>query len=195
MNLSFPNNPSPGSSVFDFPAQHREPAHTVQTPQDHTRVSPSLARHSADLGSYIVISGGTGCNPICSAFGPDACYVLPISDDGGSSSEIIRVLGGPSIGMCSCPYDMTAYVSVTKGDIRSRLIRLIPTVEKGSPLDAIRTLLAYRLSSNASEKDAREEWRDIVEGRSHLWAGIPSDRKEMIRGQPAYKFQIGRAHV
>jgi hypothetical protein len=47
---------------------------------------------------YLVVSGGTGCNAICSAF-VDACYVLPISDDGGSSSEIIRVLGGPSIGM------------------------------------------------------------------------------------------------
>ena len=183
MNLSFPNNPSPGSSVFDFPA-HRESAHTVQTPQDHTRAPSSLAPHPANSGSYIVISGGTGCNPICSAFGPDACYVLPISDDGGSSSEIIRVLGGPSIGAYICPDGMIAltHVPVTQGDIRSRLIRLIPTVEKGSPLDAIRTLLAYRLSSSASEKDARDEWRDIVEGRSHLWAGIPSDRKEMIRG-------------
>jgi hypothetical protein len=116
--------------------------------------------------------------------------VLPISDDGGSSSEIIRVLGGPSIGVCSCSGGMVypTYVSVTRGDIRSRLIRLIPTVEKGSPLDAIRTLLAHRLSSNASEKDAREEWRDIVEGRSHLWAGIPGDRKEMIRGQPTHQF-------
>src|SRR5258707_806717 len=104
MNLSFPNNPSPGSSVFDFPA-HRELTQTVQTPQDHTRASSSFARHSAGPGSYIVISGGTGCNPICSAFGPDACYVLPISDDGGSSSEIIRVLGGPSIGVCNCPDD------------------------------------------------------------------------------------------
>lgn len=97
MNLSFPNNPSPGSSVFDFPA-HRESPHAIQTPQDRTRASSSLAPHLGDPGSYIVISGGTGCNPICSAFGPDACYVLPISDDGGSSSEIIRVLGGPSIG-------------------------------------------------------------------------------------------------
>ncbi|KAH0445398.1 hypothetical protein IEQ34_025516 [Dendrobium chrysotoxum] len=35
---------------------------------------------------------------------------MPISDDGGSSSEIIRVLGGPSI-----------------GDLRSRLVRMIPT--------------------------------------------------------------------
>lgn len=56
-------------------------------------------------------------------------------------------------------------------------------MEKGSPLDAIRTLLAHRLSSNPSEKDAREEWRDIVEGRSQLWTGIPNDRKEMIRGE------------
>ncbi len=47
--------------------------------------------------SYLVISGGTGCNAICAAFA-HACYVLPVSDDGGSSSEIIRVLGGPSIG-------------------------------------------------------------------------------------------------
>ena len=98
MNLPFPNNPSPGSSVFDFPA-HKEPEYTTQTPHDHTRAPSSLVRHSTDPGSYIVISGGTGCNPICSAFGPDACYVLPISDDGGSSSEIIRVLGGPSIGV------------------------------------------------------------------------------------------------
>ena len=47
--------------------------------------------------SLIVISGGTGGNAICTAF-EDATYVLPVSDDGGSSSEIIRVLGGPSIG-------------------------------------------------------------------------------------------------
>jgi hypothetical protein len=47
--------------------------------------------------SYLVVSGGTGCNAICAAFAR-ACYVLPVSDDGGSSSEIIRVLGGPSIG-------------------------------------------------------------------------------------------------
>ena len=100
MNLSFPNNPSPGSSIFDFPA-HRETVHTAPTPRGHNLASPSLAPRSADPGSYIIISGGTGCNPICSAFGPDACYVLPISDDGGSSSEIIRVLGGPSIGVSS----------------------------------------------------------------------------------------------
>ncbi|KAI0044878.1 UPF0052-domain-containing protein [Auriscalpium vulgare] len=118
--------------------------------------------------SYIIISGGTGCNAICSAFAR-ACYVLPVSDDGGSSSEIIRVLGGPSI-----------------GDIRSRLVRLIPPAEQGSPLDALRTFLAYRLPARVSEQDARDEWRSIVEGRSPLWTGIPNDRKEAIRGFLVY---------
>lgn len=32
------------------------------------------------------------------------------------------------------------------------------------------------------DHDARELWRDIVEGRSTLWDGIPLDRKETIRG-------------
>ncbi|KAF8807612.1 UPF0052-domain-containing protein [Phlegmacium glaucopus] len=114
--------------------------------------------------TFVVISGGTGGNCICSAF-DDVCYVLPVSDDGGSSSEIIRVLGGPSI-----------------GDIRSRLIRLIPSAPASSPQDAIRRLLAYRLPSNVSQREARDQWRDIVEGRSSLWAGIPTDRKETIRG-------------
>lgn len=187
MNLSFPANSSPGSSVFDFPA-HTEVVHAANELRVHTRPSPSLATHPDDSCSFVVISGGTGCNPICSAFGPNACYVLPISDDGGSSSEIIRVLGGPSIGVCHHPISrLTRSVHTTSviqlGDIRSRLIRLIPPVDKGSPLDAIRTLLAHRLSSDGSEKDAREEWRDVVEGRSSLWAGIPSDRKEMIRGE------------
>ena len=98
MNLSFPHNPSPGSSVFDFPA-HTEAVHAAKELQVHTKVSPSLTTHPDDSPSFVVVSGGTGCNPICSAFGPNACYVLPISDDGGSSSEIIRVLGGPSIGV------------------------------------------------------------------------------------------------
>ncbi|TFK40941.1 hypothetical protein BDQ12DRAFT_600212 [Crucibulum laeve] len=126
-------------------------------------VTPSAGSEWTSL----VISGGTGGNAICSAF-TDACYVLPVSDDGGSSSEIIRVLGGPSI-----------------GDIRSRLIRLIPA-SPSSPLDAIRQLLAYRLPAQCAERTARDEWRDIVEGRSTLWTGIPNDRKETIRGFLVY---------
>lgn len=34
-------------------------------------------------------------------------HVLPVSDDGGSTAEIVRVLGGPAV-----------------GDIRSRCLRL-----------------------------------------------------------------------
>ena len=69
------------------------------------------------------------------------------------------------------------------GDIRSRLVRLIPPAPPGTPLDALRTLLAHRLpSGNDAERTARDEWRSIVEGRSNLWAGIPEDRKETIRG-------------
>ncbi|KII86481.1 hypothetical protein PLICRDRAFT_700522 [Plicaturopsis crispa FD-325 SS-3] len=159
---------SPGSSVFDLPTQGQQ-QHSLETRQ-RSSSSAQLSRfvqnsQDATSPSYLVISGGTGGNAICSAFGPDACYVLPVSDDGGSSSEIIRVLGGPSI-----------------GDIRSRLVRLIPPAPQSSPLDAIRVLLAYRLPGDCTEREAREEWRDIVEGRSPLWTGIPNDRKETIRG-------------
>ncbi len=87
---------SPGSSVFDLPTgtQIRQPS-GEHAPTASARPSRELV--TEDLPSFIVISGGTGCNSICSAFG-NACYVLPVSDDGGSSSEIIRVIGGPSIG-------------------------------------------------------------------------------------------------
>ncbi|KAH9991052.1 UPF0052-domain-containing protein [Russula vinacea] len=138
---------------------------------EHQRASETSDLVSTpSTSSYLVISGGTGCNAICAAFAQSACYVLPVSDDGGSSSEIIRVLGGPSI-----------------GDIRSRLVRLIPSAPPGTPLDALRILLAHRLPSGAdAEQAAREEWRTIVEGRSNLWAGIPEDRKETIRGFLVY---------
>ena len=81
----------------------------------------------------------------------------------------------------SCSFHLVLKLYAT-GDIRSRLIRLIPQADPDSPLEAIRNLLAYRLPANCTEREARDEWRDIVEGRSRLWAGIPSDRKEMIRG-------------
>lgn len=165
---------SPGSSVFDLPTQ--APSQLAQT---RVPLPPPITSHKVgfssrqaptdDSTSYLVISGGTGGNAISSAF-KDACFVLPVSDDGGSSSEIIRVLGGPSI-----------------GDIRSRLVRLIRDGHLvDSPLHAIRNLLAYRLPAKCTAKEAREEWRDIVEGNSQLWKGIPNDRKETIRGFLVY---------
>ncbi|KAF8349873.1 hypothetical protein F5887DRAFT_1059126 [Amanita rubescens] len=154
---------SPGSSVFDLPTQQ----YAVPRLTDNSRVALANVQlqepQDDDDTSYIVISGGTGGNAICPAF-KNASYVLPVSDDGGSSSEIIRVLGGPSI-----------------GDIRSRLVRLIPTAPPSSPLHAIRNLLAHRLPARCTESEARDQWREIIEGKSKLWLGIPHDRKETIR--------------
>jgi hypothetical protein len=69
----------------------------------------------------------------------------------------------------------------------SRLIRLIPLVEKPVTLAemerlAIYNLMAYRFPSEAPEKVVREIWMEIVEGRSTLWEGIGEDKKECIRG-------------
>src|SRR5882762_8591763 len=93
---------SPGSSVFDLPTQLSSATQLERRPAQLQEVSKQLAPDDLTGSTkssprFLVISGGTGGNSICSAFG-DACYVLPVSDDGGSSSEIIRVLGGPSIG-------------------------------------------------------------------------------------------------
>ena len=88
---------SPGSSVFDLPTQQ----YVAPRLTDNSRVALANVQlqepQDDDDTSYIVISGGTGGNAICPAF-KNASYALPVSDDGGSSSEIIRVLGGPSIG-------------------------------------------------------------------------------------------------
>lgn len=93
---------SPGSSVFDLPTQlpvsaqlERKPTLLPETPIGSNFATPGGSDSTSPR--FLVVSGGTGGNSICSAFG-NACYVLPVSDDGGSSSEIIRVLGGPSIG-------------------------------------------------------------------------------------------------
>lgn len=94
---------TPGSSVFDLPTQSQRPDDDLPSSSSGVVIDgpkqnfDTLLGDSDESPSFIVISGGTGCNSICSAFG-NACYVLPVSDDGGSSSEIIRVIGGPSIG-------------------------------------------------------------------------------------------------
>lgn len=95
---------SPGSSVFDLPTQLSNTAQLERRSAHLQEVSGQLTVD--DLSPrFLVISGGTGGNSICSAFG-DACYVLPVSDDGGSSSEIIRVLGGPSVGAHSYSFSV-----------------------------------------------------------------------------------------
>jgi len=117
-----------------------------------------------------VFSGGSAANNLVDVFETvrrsKECllsYIIPISDNGGSSSELIRVFGGPGI-----------------GDVRSRLVRLIPPSQPESELSAISTLFNHRLSSTSSV-DASAEWQLIVSGTSDLWRSISSAKKELIR--------------
>ena len=57
------------------------------------------------LRKVVVFSGGSAANSLVDVFNgvieKNNCslgYVIPISDNGGSSSELIRVFGGPGIG-------------------------------------------------------------------------------------------------
>lgn len=107
-----------------------------------------------------IISGGTAANALVNVFSslsPFISYLLPISDNGGSTSELIRVIGGPAI-----------------GDLRSRITRLIPDES-----DSLRNLLSYRLPNDAQM--AKLEWSEIVEGTHHLWHQVESQCKELIR--------------
>ena len=60
---------------------------------------------STSTRKLVVFSGGTAANSLVDVFDEvkekHSCsliYVIPISDNGGSSSELIRVFGGPGIG-------------------------------------------------------------------------------------------------
>lgn len=118
----------------------------------------------------VVFSGGSAANSLVDVFEAvrenkdcPLSYIIPISDNGGSSSELIRVFGGPGI-----------------GDVRSRLVRLIPNQPPSPERSAISSLFNHRLSSTSSV-DAANEWQLIVSGTSELWHGIPSAKKELIR--------------
>ncbi|KAF2156941.1 UPF0052-domain-containing protein [Myriangium duriaei CBS 260.36] len=118
----------------------------------------------------VVFSGGSAANSLVELFNAIAeqhssnlSYVIPISDNGGSTSELIRVLGGPGI-----------------GDLRSRLVRLIPDSDvPGAEAHAIKLLFNHRLPNDC--ETARREWLDIVEAKHDLWDHISSPKKELIR--------------
>lgn len=107
-----------------------------------------------------ILGGGTATNELVSLFksvSTNITYILPILDNGGSTSELIRITGGPAI-----------------GDIRSRLTRLIP--ENQEPL---RKLLSFRLSANP--RVAKMEWNEIVDGTHQLWVDIDQSTREIFR--------------
>lgn len=79
---------SAASSVFDLPIAQDTAQSRDALAQS---IPPSLtSQHEDESPSYLVVSGGTGCNGIVSAFGSNVTYVLPVSDNGGSSSEVRR---------------------------------------------------------------------------------------------------------
>ncbi|KAL1798018.1 hypothetical protein ACET3X_004624 [Alternaria dauci] len=119
----------------------------------------------------VVFSGGSAANNLVDVFKKvredkkcPLSYVIPISDNGGSSSELIRVFGGPGI-----------------GDVRSRLVRLIPDDpdHDDSEKAAIKTFFNHRLPKERSS--AREEWLQIVEAEHALWTNISTAKKELVR--------------
>ncbi|KAG1456492.1 hypothetical protein G6F46_005438 [Rhizopus delemar] len=115
--------------------------------------------------SFVVFSGGSACNHILNAFhkvsNHQVSYVLGVSDNGGSTSELLRVLHGPSV-----------------GDLRSRLLKLMDLFNhEDQEAMAIKNLLSYRLPVH---QQARDEWSLILEGRHKLWFHISIEKKEAI---------------
>ena len=111
----------------------------------------------------VVIGGGTATNAIAPVFAEsvyEVTYILPISDNGGSTSEILRFFGGPAI-----------------GDLRSRLVRLIE-------VGPLRKLLGYRLSDN--DTVAANDWSLIVAGSHEIWTDIEPQIREMYRAFAIY---------
>lgn len=119
--------------------------------------------------NIIVFSGGTATNSLTLCFkrmclekkngeaGTEGnlSYILPISDNGGSTSEILRVFGGPAI-----------------GDIRSRITRVIND-------EHLKFFYSYRLSEVESE--AKAEWIEIIGGNHKIWADISIELKDLLR--------------
>ncbi|PHU26175.1 hypothetical protein BC332_04507 [Capsicum chinense] len=117
---------------------------------------------------HMSTAGGTAFNGVVEELKKlttRVAHVLPVSDDGGSTAEIVRVLGGPAV-----------------GDIRSRCLRL--SDQSTSEARAVRILLGHRLPLDSPR--AKSEWYEIVEGSHELWQGVSKPYRETIRAFLAY---------
>ncbi|KAF6222183.1 hypothetical protein HO133_001269 [Letharia lupina] len=119
---------------------------------------------AANSRKVVVFSGGSAANSLVDVFNEviekNNCaltYVIPISDNGGSSSELIRVFGGPGI-----------------GDVRSRLVRLIPQTHVH-----ILNLFNHRLPPSSDL--AASEFLTLLTGTSHLYHSVPTPQAMLIR--------------
>ena len=125
--------------------------------------SPSPAKRAAP--SLVAFTGGTAFNGVVDELTSEltsrVMHVIPVSDDGGSTAEIVRVLGGPAV-----------------GDVRSRCLRL--SDESTAEARAVKALLAHRLHATDSA-EAKAEWYRIQEGDHELWANISEPYADIIR--------------
>lgn len=107
-----------------------------------------------DGPKLVIFSGGSAVRELCKQISMNlsrkVTYILPISDDGGSSKEIIKVIGGPAI-----------------GDIRNRLNSLADDSTEENR--AIKRLLDYRLDASDLSQ-ARDEISSIIAGEHPLWS-------------------------
>eukprot|EP01025_Chloroclados_australasicus_P034878 TRINITY_DN3560_c2_g2_i1.p1 TRINITY_DN3560_c2_g2~~TRINITY_DN3560_c2_g2_i1.p1 ORF type:complete len:505 (-),score=48.68 TRINITY_DN3560_c2_g2_i1:13-1434(-) len=139
----------------------------LSTSESQVTVASNLTGRKS-LGSedpaLVVFSGGTAFNSVAGSLRTltnKVVHVLPVSDDGGSTAEIVRVLGGPAV-----------------GDIRSRCLRL--AADTSADDRAVKRLLAHRLPAYDSEA-AKREWYSIVEGEHELWSNVSEPYKHVIR--------------
>ncbi|KAK7855628.1 uncharacterized protein CFP56_026925 [Quercus suber] len=153
-------------SLSHFPFGSLSPMATLRSSSlNHCRCS---SNSNPNQPSLLVFSGGTAFNGVVEElknFTTRVAHVLPVSDDGGSTAEIVRVLGGPAV-----------------GDIRSRCLRL--SDQSSAEALAVRRLLGHRLPLDAPM--AKSEWYDIVEGQHLLWNGVSKPYRETIRAFLAY---------
>ncbi|CAN1283734.1 Uncharacterized protein YNL011C [Linum perenne] len=132
--LQSPNN-IPSSSTSSKPRPPRSVSMATVSQTTQCANSSSVSSPRPNQPSLLVFSGGTAFNGVVEELKKlttRVAHVLPVSDDGGSTAEIVRVLGGPAV-----------------GDIRSRCLRLSDqsTVEAL----AVRRLLGHRLPLDAQE--------------------------------------------
>ncbi|GIL81337.1 hypothetical protein Vretimale_1109 [Volvox reticuliferus] len=146
--------PPPGSYFTPVSSAGGAPPGSSIAPTSPKPWSPGL----------VVFSGGTAFNSVAGHLRhltTRVAHVLPVSDDGGSTAEIVRVLGGPAV-----------------GDIRSRCLRLADDSDEEAR--AVKRLLAHRLPAYDAGA-AKQEWYAIVEGDHALWRGVSDPYKHTIR--------------
>jgi hypothetical protein len=156
-------------------------------------VRRSTDKLMSDNPHLVIFSGGTAVNSFATELAkrnPHTTHVLPVSDDGGSTAEILRVLGGVAV-----------------GDIRSRCLRLAEASESAEAR-AVSRLLKKRLDFTPRDEEldgmspplrdaalaaarakANEAWLDILDGddakhwpsQVSLWEGISAPYRDTIK--------------